>query len=321
MAVYSRARRALRVSLVAASLVAGLTSTAAPASAAARRALISPTALGAHSMLYSDTPFAFKSEMFREAAAMGATEIRVDVDLTAVDQAPGAAPDFSTVDQYMSLARQFHLRVLADVTAMPYWLADAQTAAQESQSWLCGTTQPQAFADLVAAVARHARGVIDDYELINEPDSGSTWFGTPSQYAWMLADTYRAVHAADPAARVAIGGVTGGPSARPWLAQVFATPGADAAHSFDIANVHLRDRASRLAGDLRSWKRFYAGHGFAGPLWVTEHGYPSDPAYQYDPAYRGSDAAEGLAEQARFLSVSVPRLIGAGAAPFLKAGH
>ena len=70
----------------------------------------------------------------------------------------------------------------------------------------------------------------------------------------MLADTDRAVHAADPSARVAIGGVTGGPSARAWLEAVFATPGAGAAHSFDIANVHLRDRASRLAGDLRSWK-------------------------------------------------------------------
>jgi hypothetical protein len=35
---------------------------------------------------------------------MGASEIRVDLDLTAVYSSPGAAPDFSTVDQYMWLA-------------------------------------------------------------------------------------------------------------------------------------------------------------------------------------------------------------------------
>jgi hypothetical protein len=230
-------------------------------------------------MLYSETPMAFKREMFREAAAMGATEIRVDIDLTAVYLAPGAAPDFTTVDQYMTLAAQYHLRVLADVTAMPYWLADCVTP----DSWECGTDQPQAFADMVAAVARHARGLIDDYELINEPDAPATWSGTPGEYAWMLADTDRAVHAADPSARVAIGGVTGAPSARAWLAQVFATPGADAARSFDIANVHLRDRASH-------------------------------PAYQYDPAFHGASAAGGLAAQARFLAVSVPGLVAAGAA-------
>ncbi len=272
------------------------------------------SSLGAHSMLYSDTPLAFKRAMFGAAAAMGASEIRVDLDLTAVYLAPGAAPDFTTVDQYMTLAAQYHLRVLADVTAMPYWLAQCQTPADAAASWACGTDRPQAFADLVGAVARHARGAIDDYELINEPDAPSTWSGTPAEYAWMLADTDRAVHAADPSARVAIGGVTGAPSARAWLARVFGTPGANAAHSFDIANVHLRDRASRLGADLRSWTRFYARYGFTRALWVTEHGYPSDPAYQYDPAFRGADAAGGLAAQARFLAVSVPRLVAAGAA-------
>ena len=312
MAGYSAASRGLRAGLIMALAVFG---SGAAARAATRGSVPLPRgALGAHSMLYSDTPEAFKRDMFEHAATMGAAEIRVDIDLTAIYPAPGAPADYSTVDQYMSLAARFHLRVLADVTAMPYWLAQCQTPLQAGQYWLCGTDRAEAFAAMVGALARHARGLIEDYEVINEPDSGSTWFGTPRQYAWMLSDAYRAVHAADPEARVAIGGVTGGPSARTWLAQVFATAGADAARSFDIANVHLRDRASRLAGDLRSWKRFYAGYGFTGPLWVTEHGYPSDPAYQYDPAFRGSDAASGLAEQARFLGKSLPELIGAGAA-------
>src|SRR6202012_6254987 len=41
----------------------------------------------------------------------------------------------------------------------------------------------------------------------------------------------------------------------------------------------------------------------------TEHGYPSDPAYQYDPGYTGSESA-----QAAYLEASLPTLIDAGAA-------
>src|SRR5205085_7986689 len=97
-------------------------------------------------------------------------------------------------------------------------------------------------------------------------------------------------------------------SGQPWLAQVFAAAGPDAAHAFDIANIHERDPLDVLAGDIGSWKRFLTGYGFSRPLWVTEHGYPSDPAFQYDAAY-----AAGPDSQAAFLRASVPTLIDAGA--------
>jgi hypothetical protein len=278
---------------------------------AGARPLVPDTPLGAHSMLFSDTPLAFKTQMFSEAAAMGASEIRVDLDLTAVYRAPGAAPDFSTVDQYMSLAAAYHLRVLADITAMPYWLADCQTPAQAAAYSDCGTDQPAAYAQLVGAIAAHAKGYIDDYELINEPDGSWSWTGTPQQYAWMLSDVNEAVHTADPGASLMFGGLMANDG---WIQRVFATPGANAAHSFDIANVHLRGREARLASDLASWRTLFASYGFRGPIWVTEHGYPSDPAYQYDPAYRGTTPESGLQQQAAYLRASVPALIRAGAA-------
>jgi hypothetical protein len=94
---------------------------------------------------------------------------------------------------------------------------------------------------------------------------------------------------------------------------VLATPGADAARKFDIAAVHLRLRVpgavTELAGPLRGWRELLGRHGFTGPVWVTEHGYPADPAVQRDPAHRGGEAA-----QAAFLRESVPLLAQAGAA-------
>jgi len=55
--------------------------------------------IGVHSMLYLTHPFEAKRAMFREAAAVGASTIRVDVELPAIFPAPPAAPDWSGVDQ------------------------------------------------------------------------------------------------------------------------------------------------------------------------------------------------------------------------------
>ena len=46
---------------------------------------------------------------------------------------------------------------------------------------------------------------------------------------------------------------------------------------------------------------------------MTEHGYPADPAFQWDRAYRGTDAATGGAAQAALLRDSIPLLAKAGA--------
>ena len=69
------------------------------------------------------------------------------------------------------------------------------------------------------------------------------------------------------------------------------------------------------AAGLTSWrptstpfKQFLAGWGFSGPLWITEHGYPSDSAFQYDPGY-----GSGPAAQAAYLTASLPTLLDAGA--------
>ena len=105
-----------------------------------------------------------------------------------------------------------------------------------------------------------------------------------------------------------LGGISG-LSGENWLAQVFAAAGPDALHAFDIANIHERDRLDLLAGDVGAWRWFFAADGFTGPLWITEHGYPADPAFQYDPSYAG-----GGASQAAFLGASIPTLLDAGAA-------
>ena len=280
---------------------ATLTATVGVASASAQNPV------GAHSMLQLDDPPSFMEAMFSEAAAMHASAIRLDVAPALIFGAdPSQPPDFAGLDAVMSLAQAHHLRVVADLMTIPSWMADC--AAPTGDLTRCATTNLAAYGSVLSQIVRHADPVIHDWEVWNEPDRTAFFDGTPPQYALMLRTAHDAIKAVDPADDVLLGGISG-PDGMGWLSQVLATPGADAAHAFDIANVHERGDLWSLAPDLDGWRRFLTAAGFAGPLWVTEHGYPSDPAYQYDPGYTGGQAA-----QAAYLAASIPTLVDAGAA-------
>jgi hypothetical protein len=245
--------------------------------------------------------------MFSEAAAIGASEIRVDVDLSGIFLTPGTT-DWSGLDEYLRLARAYDLRVLGDITATPAWLANCPPGTPPEGSYRCGTNDAAAYGALVGQVAAHAAAEIDDWEIVNEPDATWAFVGSPEQYARMLSASYVAIKRAKPQAHVLIGGIQNR-SSTAWLDRVFATPGADAIHSFDVANVHLRTPVASLAHGVQKWVSYFASKGFQGPLWVTEHGYPADPAFQSDPSYR-----DGPSAQAGYLAASIPALLRAGTA-------
>jgi hypothetical protein len=156
-------------------------------------------------------------------------------------------------------------------------------------------------------VAAHAAGTIRHWEILNEPDAAWAFEGTAEEYAAMLSAAYDGIKARAPAAQVVLGGLQR-PDQPSWLERVFATPGADALHKFDVANIHLRgpvDPVVRRYSEFRSW---LSALGFNGPVWVTEHGYPADPAFQIDPAYTAGDAS-----QAAYLTQTLVGLGEAGA--------
>jgi hypothetical protein len=264
--------------------------------------------VAAHSMLQLNSPYSFMQAMFAQAAEMNASAIRLDVAPALVFTNPARPPDFSGLDEVMALSQQYRVPVVGDLFTIPPWLASCRSPTDTSQMDRCGTDDLAGYRSVITEIVAHADPLIHDWEIWNEPDNGEFFTGTPHQYAEMLRTAHDAIKAIDPQADVLLGGIssTAGMS---WLAQVFSTPGADAAHAFDTANIHERGWLYSLAGDVVGWRRFLAAYGFTGPLWVTEHGYPSDPAYQYDPAYIG-----GPASQAAYLTASIPTLLDAGAA-------
>ncbi len=284
----------------------GLAVMAIVSGAVARPARAAVDPIGAHSMLQLDDPPSFMEAMFAQAAAMHAAAIRLDVAPALIFTSPSQPPDFSGLDEVVALAQTYHLRVAADLLTIPTWMANCPTPTNDPSR--CATDDLAGYESVIGQIVSRADPVIRDWEVWNEPDTGEFFDGTPQQYAFMLRAAHDAITSVDPTDNVLLGGISG-VAGTSWLAQVLATPGADAVHAFDTANLHERGDLWQLAPDVTSFRQFLATQGFTGPLWITEHGYPADPQYQYDPGYTG-----GTAAQASYLEASVPTLIDAGAA-------
>ncbi|HEY2005442.1 MAG TPA: choice-of-anchor D domain-containing protein [Solirubrobacteraceae bacterium] len=258
-------------------------------------------------MLQLNSPYPFMQTMFAEAARMHASAIRLDVAPALIFPSQGGAADFGGLDEVMALAQEYHLRVLADLFTIPPWMAGCSAIGAVARS-RCAPDDEADYGSIITRIVSHADPIIRDWEIWNEPDSSAFFSGSPQQYADMLRTAHDAIKAVDPAANVLLGGLSGS-SAMSWLAQVFAAPGADAAGAFDIANVHERSWLDGLISEFVGWRWFLSAHGFTGTIWVTEHGYPADPSFQFDPHYRGGESS-----QAAFLRASIPSLVDAGAA-------
>jgi hypothetical protein len=252
------------------------------------------------------TRAALQDRMFEEAAASGAQYVRVDVELHGIFQANGKTV-WSRLDAMIERSKRYGVKVLGLIRGTPSSMASCP---------ICPPRDPRAWGRLAGQVAAHARGEIDHWEILNEPDGDWAFRGTAQDYARMLSAAYDSIKSAAPEDLVVFGGVER-PRDHAWIEQVLATPGADAARKFDIAAVHLRlrlrNRVPELAQWLIDWRRLLARHGFNGPVWVTEHGYPADPRFQWDPAYRGTNVGSGEAAQAALLDRTIPLLARAGA--------
>ena len=300
----------VRVLILAALVSAAL---ALPATAQAEPVPISSAA----QLFTCCTPPALQDRLFEEAAASGARYVRVDVELHGIFGATGTRdhPDWRNLDAMIERARRYDVRVLGLIRGTPVWLSSCPNRPAP-QATICAPRDPKEWGRLAGEVAAHAQDSIDHWEILNEPDANWAFTGSAQDYARMLSASYDAIKASAPEAKVVFGGVER-PRDHDWIDEVLATPGADAAHKFDVAAVHLRLRLRNTLNELpqwlTGWRELLARHGFHGPIWVTEHGYPADPAFQWDPAFRGGDAAGGQLAQAALLERSIPLLARAGA--------
>ena len=201
--------------------------------------------------------------MMREA---GLEWVRSDFDWRAVQKEPGGAFDWSRYDEIVDGAARHGIKTLPILGSPPRW---ARPVTEHLDEW-------RAF---VRAIATHYKGRIPVYEIWNEENHAGFWPNpNPADYVAALRAAFEEIKAADPVARVCLGGTAGADSK--FIDGVYAANGRDA---FDILAIHpycapqppeyfLDEALGRIRGVM-------ARHGDADkPIWITEMGWATHTA-------------------------------------------
>ncbi len=244
--------------------------------------------------------FAQPAAVARQA---GAAWVREDFAWGLIEPHPGQF-SWEATDRLVDALQAQGLHILGILSYSAAWAVPGAGAGASGISFQAPDLgQYRAFVQTL--VARY-RGRVAAWEVWNEPNSALFWQPAPdpAAYAALLQTAYGAVKAADPAAQVLTGGMSG--NAVPFLEAMLA---AGAANSFDILALHpyavpvdpAQGRAQsspdthKLATvELPKYRAFLARHGLSRPIWVTEIGWPAAD-WQLDPDTQAAYLAQAYA--------------------------
>jgi len=238
-------------------------------------------------------------------AGTGARWARVFMLWSQIEPAPGVI-DERALDLYRQAGLALtarRVKLIVDVLGAPSW-ASATGAAGGPPA------RPSAFADFLGRLAGRLRGAVAAYEVWNEEDAVKFWGARPDAavYARVLRLAYPRIKAADPAATVVFGGLTGNDYR--YLAAAYRH---GARGSFDAVSVHtdlgcelrdpheyVRDPGGRISQwsflGYRSVRRTMIAHGDRSPMWMTELGWSATNVVCSLGVYAGQKPG-GVSEQ------------------------
>jgi len=260
--------------------------------------------LGAHSMIYLNSPPAEQEAAFATTAAAGLRYLRMDYALGQVY--PQGRVDFSAVDRVNALAAAYGVDVLGVVTTTPWYITACPGGATDHLDRCAPAPRYRArWRRMVARLAQRASNV-RFWELGNEPDIGFGFVGPPSDYASWAGLAAEGIRAARPDATIVIGGFARVDGT--YIKAALRDKKRPLIDRVDVANIHLRGTVRGVRAAFKRTQAIYRRAGFAGPLWVTETGYPSRPEQQTQPGYQ-----DGPRGQARWLRRALRGQIDLGA--------
>jgi hypothetical protein len=250
---------------------------------------------------------------------LGVHWVRMFLDWRAMQPTRGAI-DPNVLNNYEQALTQLPAgtKVILDVVGTPQW----ETGSSDEHA---PPANPQDYAEFVATLAHRFAPWVGAFEIWNEEDAPAWWTGAPdpAAYVRLLQATYPAVKAADPAATVLLGGMTG--NDYPFLEGVYQAGGkgyfdAVAVHTDTACNVlspydFLRGVNNRLLVDsFLAYREVHAvmlANGDAKPIWMTELSWRTTSATCDEGVWAGQKAG-GISDeqQATFLSEAYHCLAG-----------
>lgn len=221
------------------------------------------------------------AELMDQVVAAGSSWIRVDVGWCSLEEnGPGVISTWyqDRLDATVAAARARGLKLLITLACAPTWATPGNKPDVLP-------ADPAQYARVASYLATRYRGQIAAWEVWNEPDcEGGCPRGNPEAYAQLLRAAYPALKAADPAAVVMNGGLSG--IDLTWIRRML---DAGAAQSLDVLALHPYLAPAAAAPDTPSTAGFSnpyritnvsAAHALlaeAGrpdvPIWFTEFGW------------------------------------------------
>lgn len=243
------------------------------------------------------------------AASTGVAWIRISndwMDLEPIDN----QWDFSESDKYVDAASSKDLKILymfdPDLNGSFCSVAPGKRLREILRPTLPRCTDEQ-FKDYITQIVTRYKGKVAYYELGNEPDLRGTWKDYPAEYAQALAVAYPTLKAADPNAKLLIGGLAMGGGQNSDLQYLDKLIAAGALNNFDIFNYHTYETKEGILKQFNELKPKIGNK----PIWLTEVGFPSDPNHQqeYRSWYKYPSGEDG---QAQYLQDILPYILSLG---------
>jgi hypothetical protein len=238
-------------------------------------------------------------------AELGVGWVRIPVNWSQIESQPGRF-HWDKVEQALQAQRRSRPERNVMVTVRAIREGERPTPGKRNQ--VVAATLPrdlEAYHDFLYEFAKRGRGVVDCWQIENEQDSAHWWNGSAQEYLQLLQVAHRAIRAADPGAKIALGGFTSeiltiaaldakGESreeiarqlgrrgkiepeqiaaARANVAKVEAIL-AGAKDLVDVVDVHLYNDYQSIPARVAWVKGRMQASGYDKPIWATEIGGP-----------------------------------------------
>lgn len=273
--------------------------------------------IASHGIIFPGMDFATKDSLAAAASASHAGMIRMDLTWAVAQPSPPPAPyDWRLIDESVRAAKKNHLEILALIAETPAW-ASSNPSSPAARSY---PPQPQYFDEwkkfITAFVDRYGiKGTneIRHWEIWGEANDNGQWLGSPADFAHLYSVAYDAIKTSDPNAQVLMAGLN--ESKMPdWLNSVLNDSSFPAKGKIDIIDVHIRGSFDHVKNLAAGAKEVFRLQGVENkPIWITEFGFPSAPAFQsqpnWDPHFAGTDEVTGEQGQANYYNAVIPWLL------------
>ncbi len=262
-----------------------------PRTHAAPSPALNTSAFGINSHLASRYPrFETLDQPATTVKNLGVGWVREDVQWHRIEPTPGRW-DWSWYDRVFGLHRQNGLHIIGVIGPAVGWATNEPGIAPSAVSFY--GPDPDKYAAFAKAVASRYQGVVDAWEIWNEPEHPVHWqpAPNPAAYAQLLIKASAAIRAVDPHVTLLSGGVT--PFDPTWL-NALGTSGAW--NAFDAISVHpyvdpsTPEDAQIGAAGITTVQTLAARYG-PKPIWATEFGWGTGPC-ERDPVGRTDEQGQ-----------------------------